>query len=370
MTIPFNEEELKVVELIPGIPGFMVDFNYLNYPVSGKQALYDTFLAKKPHWVLSMNEYIQFIPTCVPDNIARAQIFEAQPFDPFTEAGGKDMFGVEWVFVPGAMGSMEREDVPHLMEDVNDWKECIAFPDVDSWPWEEAAERNKEYLKMNATDKGKGILVWMYTGWFERLISFMGFEEAAVALMDEDQEDAIKELMMALSDVYCKIIENYVKYFDVDMFYIHDDWGTSLQPFFNKNIAAEFFVPAMKKVTDKVHELGRIAELHSCGRHGAVQIENIIAAGWDVWRPQGLNPIPELWEKYGDKIVLSPNMDPLPEGATDEEKRAVARAFVDKYCNTPGKPVIVNFDSWIQLDAVLSEELYRASREAYNRWPE
>ena len=364
MAIPFDEKELEVVETLPEIPGFMMEFNQLNYPISGKQALYDTIINKKPHWVMSMHEFMEFIPTCVPDNVARAQIWEAQPFDPFTEAGGKDMFGVEWVFVPGAMGSMEREDVPHLMEDVNDWKECITFPDVDSWPWEEAAERNKEYLNHD-----KGIVTWMYTGWFERLISFMGFEEAAVALMDEDQEDAIKELMDAVTDVYCKIAENYVKYFDVDMFYIHDDWGTSLQPFFNKDVAAELFVPYMRKLTDKIHSMGRIAELHSCGRHGAVQIANIIAAGWDIWRGQALNDNDMLWEKYGDQICLSPVIT-VPEGATDEEKKQLARAFVDKYCNTPGKPVVTNYDTWKVMDDVIARELYIASREAYNKWPE
>ena len=87
-----------------------------------------------------MHEFIEFIPTCVPDNIARGQIWEAQPFDPFTEAGGKDVFGVGWMSVPAAMGSTEREDVPHLMDDANDWRGVITFPDADSWPWAEAAE--------------------------------------------------------------------------------------------------------------------------------------------------------------------------------------------------------------------------------------
>ena len=59
-----------------------------------------------------------------------------------------------------------------------------------------------------------------------------------------------------------------------------------------------------------------------------------------------MNPIPELWEKYGDKITLAPNLDPIPENASDEEKKAIARAYVDKYCTTPGKPVVLNFESY------------------------
>jgi len=39
------------------------------------------------------------------------------------------------------------------------------------------------------------VLAWLINGfWFERLISFMGFEGAAEALIDEDQTDAVKAI--------------------------------------------------------------------------------------------------------------------------------------------------------------------------------
>ena len=368
MVIPFDKSELEIRETIPAIPGFAAEFNYLNYPITSKQAMHDAVKKKRPCWIPSMHDYNDFAPLCFPDAIARASIFgpEAASFNPETQAGGKDMYGVEWVYVPSAMGSMEREDVPHLLQDVNEWKDVIVFPDVDSWDWEGSLENSREFLKANAD---KSLCAWIFTGFFERLISFMGFENAAVALLDEDQEDAIKELMDAVADVICDIVEHYVRYFGVDYFYIHDDWGSQKAAFFSADICREFFVPAMKKVTDKAHSLGCIAELHSCGCHGTVQIENIIAAGWDVWRAQSMNPIPELWEKYGDKIVLAPTFT-VPDGATDEEKRAIARAFVERFCTTPGKPIFLNWDSYPYLDTVVGTELYIRAREAYNNWPE
>ena len=198
----------------------------------------------------------------------------------------------------------------------------------------------------------------------------MGFENAAIALLDEDQEDAVKELLDAIANTLCEVVEHYVNYFGVDCFYIHDDWGSQKAAFFSADVCREFFVPAMRKVTDKIHELGGIADLHSCGNHGATQIENIIAAGWDIWRGQPMNPTPELFEKYGDKITLAPMLDPVPEGATDEEKKAIARAYVEKYCTTPGKTIVMNHDSYQAVDKVVYQELYIASREAYNKWPE
>lgn len=362
MYIPFDEKELEVRAVIPAIPDFAPEFKYLNYPLTGREAIFNTIVKKEPSYVLSMNEIYRFFPNIVPDNIARGNVAEAAPFNPVTDGGGKDMFGVEWVYIPVAMGSMEVEGV-HLLEDVNDWKDVIVFPDLDSWDWEGCLERNREYLK---TDKA--IWTCIFTGWFERLISFMGFEGAAIAVIDEDQTDAIKELMMALSDTYCDFIERFVKWFGVDYFFIHDDWGSQMASFFNADVARELFVPAMKKVTDKCHELGVIAEFHSCGNHGAVQIENIIAAGWDIWRPQGMNPIGEMWEKYGDKIVLSPVLDLPCENPTKEQEIAAARVFVDRYCNTPGKPVVWCQNKQILLTDVVAHEVYIASREAYNKW--
>jgi len=170
--------------------------------------------------VLTMHEIQTFNPSVIPENVARGFVSENKPFKAAEEAGGKDMFGVEWVYEASVGGSMEKPGEPFMLEDVNDWKEKLVFPDVDSWDWAGSVELNKGFLKPDMA-----VQSWLFTGWFERLISFMGFEEAAVALLDEDQEDAIKELMFALSDVYCKIVEHLVKDYGVTMFYVHDDWG-------------------------------------------------------------------------------------------------------------------------------------------------
>ena len=199
----------------------------------------------------------------------------------------------------------------------------------------------------------------------------MGFEEAAMALLDEDHEDAIKELMLALSDLYIDIVDHIVKFFPgVDNFLCHDDWGSQTAPFFSKDIARKFFVPAMRRLTDYIHELGCYTVLHSCGCHGAVQMENIVAAGWDWWTPQPMNDTDSLWREYGDKILLSVKMDPFPEDVSEGEMVAIADAWVQKYCTTPGKPVSMHYLDKPMLNKVFRKELYIASRKAYAAWPD
>ena len=364
MGIPFDEAELEVVETIPATAK-EPEFEVFSYPVSEREA-HLGMLAGHPTWVLTGNEVQKFYPSVIPDNIARGFVVENGAFDPVTDAGGPDMFGIEWVYEPTARGSMENPDVEPPLEDVNDWRDVITFPDVDAWDWDGSAERNRGLIRDD-----KVILPWIFTGWFERLISFMGFENAAMALLDEDQRDALVELMDAISDTYIDIIDHFVKHYDhVDGIFIHDDWGSQQAPLFSASVAEEVLVPAMRKVTDHAHDLGLFAEFHSCGNHGAQQIGNIVAAGWDAWMPQSMNDIDALWQEWGDKIMLSPRIAPNAAELTEDELIAAVDRFVERYCTTPGKPVYLHLDDKRAQTPAARRELYVKSREAYAAWPE
>ena len=365
MTIPFDPKELEVVKIEPATAR-TPEREIYNYPVSQRDAVIALY-EHKPVWQVTCFEITSFNPRTIPDNWARGMIREKMPFDKATMAGGLDMFGVNWVYVPVAGGSMEDDSQPFILEDANDWRECIKFPDVDSWGWEECAKDIGDWL-----DNGTFNQTTLFTGWFERLISFMGFEEAALALIDEDQEDALKELFLALSDCYNDIIDHVIEYFPlVDGFCTHDDWGSQAAPFFSFDTCRELIVPAMKKVVDHVHSKGRYIELHSCGNHGLVQMPNIIEAGYDAWCPQLMNDIDTLWREYGDKILLPPLLPAeyspdLPE----EEQIRLADEYVEKYCTTPGRPSWINFNQRGLITPAFGKELYKKSREAYAAWPE
>jgi hypothetical protein len=192
----------------------------------------------------------------------------------------------------------------------------------------------------------------------------MGFEEAAVAILDEDQRDAIVELLNAVADVYIKIFNNFKNYYrHLDGFYVHDDWGSQQNTFFSPQIAADIFVPVMRRITRHLHELGYFAELHSCGRNMA-QIENIVAAGWDIWEPQSMNDTRALYRDYGDKIILGVYPEKLSETASEEEQVAAAHAYADAFCQ-PGRPSILPFEAAGVLKPAYRRELYRRSRENY-----
>ena len=363
MGIKFNEKELEVVGIATHFRSHRGSAAPMyNTPISMRENWRRMAVEKKPEWLNTGVEMFCFYPDIIPDNRARGFVNDGGIKLSDEEKGSRDMFGIEWVYVPVAGGSMEKPGNPHLFDDVNDWKEHIVWPDIDSWDWEACGQRNKEFL-----NNGLFNYITLLNGFgFERLISFMGFEDAAVALVDEEQHEALKELFDKLSDLYCGIIDKCCQYFDIDGFQIHDDWGSQRAPFFSFEAGRELLVPYMKKVTDCIHAHGKVAELHSCGCNEK-QIENFIAAGWDIWGPMAsINDTQALFEKYGDQIILGVCPDLYDaEAETEESLRARARAFVEKVCTDPNKVCLLNRNFSPYLRGPFAEELYKASRLVY-----
>ena len=59
------------------------------------------------------------------------------------------------------------------------WEDYITFPDLDKIDWQDIKARNEKYL-----DPDYPISTTQFSGLFERLISWIDFEDAALALID------------------------------------------------------------------------------------------------------------------------------------------------------------------------------------------
>ena len=356
----FDPKELVVARETPASP-YMPSVKIYSYPVSPKEGVKAT-MSRKPIWQTSGIESRYFIPRVYPDNVARAFSMESQPFDAVTEGGGKDIFGIEWEYIPQVGGSMVRPGEPFL-SDANECYDKLVWPDIDAWDWEGSGKLNNDTFL--ATDSF--VSCWFMNGWFERLISFMDFEGAIMALVDEDQQDAVKELFEKLSNLYIKILGKFIEtYPAIDGFWIHGDWGSQKETFFSPAVAEEMIVPYMRKVTDFLHSKNRFCELHCCGQV-LKQVPNMIAAGWDAWSGQPMNDTHKIHELYGDKMLIGVIPERFdPNTASEEEQRAFAKAYADKFCR-PDRPSYLNTQGVDFLTPIYREELYIRSRENYSK---
>jgi len=239
----------------------------------------------------------------------------------------------------------------------------VKFPDIETWDWEGSKAANADFLN---TDRFISIMIM--TGFFERLISLMDFDKAAMAMIDEDQQDAVHELFDALADLYIKMVDKYIENYGIDLLTFHDDWGSQRAPFFSLATAREMIVPHLKRVVDHCHARGIFFEMHSCGKNEML-VPAYIEAGCDSWNGQAVNDKNLIYEKYGDKIILGVDSGLAfsfgggVEISADEAEEA-AKRFVDKYCTTyDTKPVIA---SAFGVPPDFLRVLYGESRKAFN----
>ena len=374
MVPKLDPKELEYIESI----GFMgMKTKSLNYPLNKHDHGVATF-SREPWWQMYQATDAQiFTPSVIPDNVARGFVFEAKPFNANEQGGGPDMFGVEWEYIKTVGGSMVRPGKPFL-EDISEWREKIVWPDIEKWDWEGSAKLNNgTYLRPENFNQ-----MWFQTGFYERLIAFMEFEGAIMALFDEDSQEDVMAFFDKLTDFYITIFAKAIDTFPyIDAFFIHDDWGSQKETFFSPDLAEKMIVPYMKRLTDYLHSRGKFCELHSCGNNYK-QVENYIKAGWDAWAPQLMNDSYKIYDDFGDKILIATFPQNIPEeimalptdqerGAAfaklpEEEQRRIAREYVDRCCR-PDKSSFYNFYAAHWLTPAFREEMYKQSRINYSK---
>ena len=344
--IPYVPAERQVIGSHPGFLGLSTIPTY-NTPVTPRMNFSAMLDEKHPYWMPDIREAIALHPELYNDNLGRGSRKDIT-----------DAFGVKWKYEPVAGGSISVAGSP-LLEDVNEWREKIRIPDIDAWDWESA-------VMENPVDPVFPCYISFVNGfWFERLISFMDFVPAAMALIDEEQTDALKELFNATTDLGIRLVDKICEYWpQIGLIEIHDDWGAQKAPFFSMETAYELFVPCMKRITDHIHSKGRHTMLHSCG-HNKDRIQCFIDGGFDIWSPQTMNDIEAMYDDCGDKIVLSvfPKETDLAQ-RSEEEQREAARAFVDRFCR-PGKPSIMGIETTNRGTPAFMDEVYVYSRKKY-----
>ncbi|MBR4702816.1 MAG: methyltransferase [Oscillospiraceae bacterium] len=356
--VQYSERELEVVgEHISttSFGSFVFKTPKYNTPITPKENVALCVKRETPYWFPSTMDFCNLESRTNIDHVARAEVMDMGPPYKDEEKGGKDLFGIPWVYVPTAGGSMVQPGNPTLL-DANDWPEIIHFPDIDALDWEECKKLNS-----CLNESTRSFHVTFQNGIFERLISFMDFEGAAMAIIDEEQQDAVHALFDKLADMYISMIDHYLEFLKLDGVVFHDDWGSQRAPFFSLDVCMEMVAPYLKKVADHCHARGLWFQQHCCGKNELL-VPAMIYAGVDMWQPQVMNDVVMLREKYGDKIMFSMAPPSTPREATDAEIEAAADAFVSRYAaDFREKPFLVGS---FFADPRFTKAIYKYSRLA------
>lgn len=327
-----------------------------NFPVTERENFARLFSRQKPVYMPVITDMLPFAPRLIVDNYVRAWALEMDACLPGSDCpGGRDMFGVQWDYVPVTAGSMVRGGNP-LVKDITKWEEYVKFPDLDELDWEGSARRNNKLFRKRRMNR-----VWVMNGLNERLISFMGFKETLLAYVEDEQKEGVHRLFDRLCTFYDDLFERFRRYYYCDVIMFNDDWGTQRGPQFSPDMAREMLVPYMKRLAESCHKRGMYFELHCCGKND--MLAPVIAeSGVDIWLPQeNVNDYELLYSLIGDQVTLAFPTDSTPEMSEEEAWESAVR-FFDKFAKYGN--VILNTTFPIQHPRI-SEFLYCMTREAY-----
>ena len=302
-------------------------------------------------------------PEWVPNGFTDLDIWDSFGERYFGEGSGDDWFGVNWTYTP-ELNSQTETPGQEEVEDLENWREKIHFPDLDSYDWEAiAAEATANWDREN-----KVSLCMLLNGPFERMMSLMGFENAVCAFLETPDE--VHELFEAITEQKCRYLKILKEYFNFDIIAFHDDWGNNQNMFFSMDMWREFIKPYIKKVIDCTHELGMIFEMHSCG-YIKPTVGELVEMGVDSIQPlQYCNDVPELKEKYGKQILLSGGFNTQgvleQPGATEEEIRAEVRRTIDELAPEGGYCALVPIINR-NVAAIVIDEVAKYGKDFYKK---
>ena len=272
--------------------------------MTNKENMLKMLLRQRPEWVPCWRDSCDFIPCSAIEDRAKG-------------GTGADWFGVPWIDMTPAPGGT-------LLEEVSGWREAIRFPDLEAVDWAAAAEADLA----GADRENKVLWIPLFCGLFERLHSFLGFENALVALCEEPEET------QALIDAYCDFklreIDKVITYYHPEVVCMHDDYGMKSNMLLSPDMWRRFFKEPLRRINDYCTGRNTIFVLHCCGKVDPI-VGDFVDLGITAWDSVNYcNDLPELYRKYGRELSFTTSLDmPFLAAADEAQVRQHVREAID-----------------------------------------
>lgn len=217
---------------------------------------------------------------------------------------GYDAWGCHWIACPDSLNITHPDTNVILLEDVEDWKEKVVFPDLD------AIDYASMYKEAEAfTDRENKLLQYVsLNGIFERTHILMGFENALCQAMMESE--AYGELLAAIADHKIRLFQKVYDICHPDILVYHDDMAMQAGPFFPLSFYEEYIFPQYKRIVEAARKIGyKYVVHHSCGKVEAL-IPSWLECGFDGWDSvMACNDLARLKKEYGHRMIFMPGLD-------------------------------------------------------------
>ena len=113
--VAFSGNELKIKYTIPNFRT-NVDIPHYYSPITARDNIKNAVFKKEAVFFPDFKDMQLFTPRIIPDSVARSLVLDGG--ERVIAPSAKDMFGIEWVYVPVANGAMVKPGNP-LLTNIN-----------------------------------------------------------------------------------------------------------------------------------------------------------------------------------------------------------------------------------------------------------
>jgi hypothetical protein len=243
--------------------------------------------------------------------------------------GGKDIWGVNYVATYETGNALIPEPNNFILKDITKWRDVIKAPPTDGIDWEKMV---KDDLEKSGIDRTQTALAMnLHMGYFQTLMSFMGFSEGLMAMFEEPDE--VKALLNYICDFYIDVALKTIDYYKPDILTFMDDTAAWVNPFISAEMYKEFLVPCHGRWAKIGRDRGLKMTMHNCGKCESI-LDLLVGMGINMWEPaQTCNDLKAVKAKYGNKLCIGGGWDArdrlLEPDVTDEEIYASVDAAFD-----------------------------------------
>ena len=270
-----------------------------------------------------------------------------------------DMFGVPYVREFAANnGGMPKPGV-FILDDITKWRDVIKRPAIlDNIDWQYLADTQLPQWDPNTILSG---MASVGNGYFQMLVSFMGFDNGLIACMEEPEE--VKDLLNFILEMNVELAKNFIYYYKPETGGGGDDIAHERAPFISTEMFEDIFEPVWRASIAPYVEAGCLTSHHNCGKFEDF-VPHIVAMGYNAWNPaETMNDLVAIKKRF-PKLAICGGFDGngyvcYPE-TTEEQVRAYVREVCDLYApgggyafggnvmGPPGDPATMERVGWIR----------------------
>lgn len=256
-------------------------------PMNPKENCLEVINWGKPEYVPMTNEAYHF-----------CRMATGMADQPWT--GGTDPFGINWVATPeGAIPEPNK----FLFDDIADWRKHVVFPDPNKMDFESCAKIDLETADRSA----RLINVLNVAGLFERLVAFMGFENALCSFL-ENPEDCT-DFFYAMAQYKIKCLNRVIDTYKPDVITYFDDMATARGLFMSLETYRTLIKPYHKMIVEAVTSRGVVFTQHMCGKCEDI-LEDLVEIGVKIWSSaQVMNDLNRVKVNFYKRLIIEGGWD-------------------------------------------------------------